>query len=128
MNVSGLDMTNPANFHIRQLYDQWELQTGNEIDWRGDLLFKLDSSSWLKSIKTGIRIADRFAENREDNQGGLDCRGSTVGASPELLAAIGSPACFTALNALPGVAYHVTSGSIFNGAFGLTNWTDASPT
>jgi iron complex outermembrane recepter protein len=128
MNVSGLDMTNPANFHIRQLYDQWELQTGNEIDWRGDLLFKLDSSSWLKSIKTGIRIADRFAENREDNQGGLDCRASTVGASPQLLAAIASPACFTALNALPGVAYHVTSGSIFNGAFGLTNWTDASPT
>jgi TonB-dependent receptor len=128
MNVSGLDMTNPANFHIRQLYDQWELQTGNEIDWRGDLLFKLDSSGWLKSFKTGIRIADRFAENREDNQGGLDCRGSTVGASPQLLAAIASPACFTALNALPGTAYHVTSGSIFNGAFGLTNWTDASPT
>jgi iron complex outermembrane recepter protein len=128
MNVSGIDMTNPANFHIRQLYDQWELQTGNEVDWRGDLLFKLDSSGWLKSIKTGIRIADRFAENREDNQGGLDCRASTVGASPQLLAAIASPACFTALTALPGVAYHVTSGSIFNGAFGLTNWTDASPT
>jgi iron complex outermembrane recepter protein len=128
MNVSGIDMTNPANFHIRQLYDQWELQTGDEIDWRGDLTFKLDSSGWLKSFKTGIRIADRFAENREDNQGGLDCRASTVGASPQLLAAIASPACFTALNALPGVAYHVTSGSIFNGAFGLTNWTDASPT
>jgi TonB-dependent receptor len=128
MNVSGIDMTNPANFHIRQLYDQWEEQTGNEVDWRGDLVFKLDSSSWLKSVQAGLRIADRFAENREDNQGGLDCRAATLGASPQLLAAIASPACFTALNALPGVAYHVTSGSIFNGAFGLTNWTDASPT
>jgi iron complex outermembrane recepter protein len=39
-----------------------------------------------------------------------------------------SPACFTALTALPGTAYHTTSGSIFNGQFGLTSWTDASPT
>jgi iron complex outermembrane recepter protein len=131
MNVTGIDMTNPANFHIRQLYDQWELQTGNEVDFRADLVFKLDPSSWLKSIATGLRFGDRFASNREDNQGGLDCRGAPDPASPTnaaLLAAIASPACFTALNALPGVAYHVTSGSIFNGAFGLTNWTDASPT
>src|ERR1700722_6838835 len=131
MNVSGIDMTNPANFHIRQLYDQWELQTGDEVDWRADLVFKLDSSSWLKSIATGLRFGDRFASNREDNQGGLDCRGAPDPASPtnaDLVAAIASPACFTALNALPGVAYHLTGGSIFNGAFGLTNWTDASPT
>ena len=133
MNVTGIDLADPSQFHIRQLYDQWQEQTGNEIDWRGDLLFKLDSSSWLKSIAAGLRFGDRFARNREDNQGGLDCRNALPvdPASPQhdaIVAAIGSPACFTALNALPGTAYHLTSGSIFNGAFGLTNWTDASPT
>jgi iron complex outermembrane receptor protein len=119
ISVPNFDLTNPANFHIRQLYDQWQEQNGNEVDWRGDLTFKLDNVSGLTSIAAGLRFADRFASNREDNQGGMDCRGT-----PPLTV----PACFVALNALPGIAYHTTSGSIFNGAFGLTNWTDASPT
>ncbi len=133
MLASGIDMTNPANFHIRQLYDQWTQQGGDEIDWRGDLLFRIDNSSWIKSIATGLRFGDRYASNRADNPGGLDCRAATPVsmASPQyaaITAAIASPACFTALSALPGTAYHVTSGSQFNGAFGITNWTDASPT
>jgi iron complex outermembrane receptor protein len=131
MNATGIDLTDPANFHIRQLYDQWQEQSGNEVDWRGDLSFKLDQSSGLKSIDAGVRFVDRFARNREDNQGGLDCRGVADPSSPQfaaLTAAIASPACFTALNALPGTAYHLTSGSIFDGAFGIRNWTDASPT
>jgi TonB-dependent receptor len=133
MNVTGIDLTDPSNFHIRQLYDQWEEQDGNEIDWRGDLVFKMANSGWIKSIATGLRFGDRFASNREDNQGGLDCRAPTPvdPASPQhddIVAAIASPACFTALNALPGTAYHVTSGTQFNGAFGIRNWTDASPT
>jgi iron complex outermembrane receptor protein len=131
MNVTGLDLTDPSQFHIRQLYDQWQEQNGDEIDWRGDLVFKLEPSNWLKSVATGLRFADRFARNRQDNFGGLDCRGAPNAGSPTndaLIAAIASPACFTALSALPGTAYHVTSGSIFDGAFGLTHWTDASPT
>ena len=32
MKVSGINMADPSNFHIRQLYDQWEEQNGNEID------------------------------------------------------------------------------------------------
>jgi len=132
MNVTGVDLTNPANFHIRQLYDQWTQQGGDEIDWRGDLLFKLDSAGWIKSIATGLRFGDRYASNRADNPGGLDCRAATPVsmASPQyaaITAAIASPACFTALSALPGTAYHLTSGSQFNGDFGISNWTDASP-
>lgn len=133
MNATGVDLTDPANFHIRQLYDQWWEQGGNEVDWRGDLSYKLDSSAWLKSIDAGVRFVDRFASNREDNQGGLDCRADLASAHssptfPALQAAVTSPACFTALSDLPGTGYHVTSGTMFNGDFGIRNWTDASPT
>jgi iron complex outermembrane recepter protein len=130
MTVPGFNLNDPSNFHIRQLYDQWTEQSGNEIDWRGDLTFKLDNVTGLKSIAAGLRFGDRFARNRADNQGGLDCRGALTPSSPtnaQLLAAIASPACFKALNVLPGTAYHATGGSIFDGAFGLTNWTDADP-
>jgi len=131
ISVTGINLDDPSNFHIRQLYDQWEDQKGNEIDWRGDLAFKLSGSAWVKSIDTGVRLGDRYAQNREDNQGGLDCRGTAFPQSPTyaaLAAAIASPACFTALTALPGTAYHATAGSLFGGAFGLTSWADASPT
>jgi iron complex outermembrane recepter protein len=131
MNATGINLADPGNYHIRQLYDQWWDQGGNEIDWRGDLKFKLDSAGGLQSIDAGVRFVDRFASNREDNQGGLDCRGAPDPSSPtfdELTAAIASKACFTALNDLPGTAHHQTSGTMFNGQFGIRNWVDASPT
>jgi iron complex outermembrane receptor protein len=118
VSVPGFNLNDPSNYHIRQFYDQWQEQSGNEVDWRGDLTFKLDDVTGLKSIAAGLRFGDRFARNRADNPGGHDCRGT-----PPIVA----PACFVALNALPGVAYHTTPGSIFDGAFGLTNWTDADP-
>ncbi|HWF97621.1 MAG TPA: TonB-dependent receptor [Steroidobacteraceae bacterium] len=129
MNVTGVSLTDPTNFHIRQLYDQWTSQKGNEADWRGDLAFRVDRG-WISSIDTGARFADRFAYNRADNQGGLDCRGVPDPASPTfaaLTAAIASPACFTPLSALPGTGYHVTSGSQFDGQFGISQWLDADP-
>jgi iron complex outermembrane receptor protein len=118
MSVPGFNLNDPSKYQIRQFYDQWQEQSGNEVDWRGDLNFKLDNVTGLKSIDAGLRFGDRFARNRADNPGGHDCLGS-----PPVVA----PACFVALNALPGVAYHATQGSIFGGAFGLTSWTDADP-
>src|SRR5580692_5562241 len=32
MNVTGIDLTDPSQFHIRQLYDQWTRQDGDELD------------------------------------------------------------------------------------------------
>jgi iron complex outermembrane recepter protein len=118
MSVPGFNLNNPSAYAIRQFYDQWQEQTGDEIDWRGDLNFKLDNVTGLKSIDAGLRFGDRFARNRADNPGGHDCLGN-----PPVVA----PACFVTLNNLPGIAYHATQGSIFGGAFGLTSWTDADP-
>jgi TonB-dependent receptor len=141
MNVSGIDMTDPTNFHIRQFYDQWNKQSGNEVDWRGDAAFDMGNSNFIRSIDTGVRYVDRVARNRADNPGGLDCRGDPVADAsspqdPMLVAAFASPACSTlngapftgiTLDQLPGHAAHVTSGSQFDGAFGIARWADADP-
>ena len=130
MNVTGFNFNDPSNYHIRQLYDQWQIQSGNEFDWRGDLSFKLNNPSWLTSVDTGLRFVDRFARNREDYQGGFDCRGTddpTNRYNSYELTVMASAACFTALNVLPGTAYHATTGSIFNGRFGIRSWMDADP-
>lgn len=129
MNVTGVSLTDPTNFHIRQLYDQWTDQSGNEIDWRADVLFKLPATSWVSSIDAGLRFVDRFARSRAANGGGVDCRADLATASAGALAAMASGGCFTALSALTGTgtAYHVTGGSMFNGQFGITRWMDADP-
>lgn len=130
MNVTGFNFNDPSNYHIRQLYDQWEDQSGNEFDWRGDLSFKTHAPNWLTSVDTGLRFVDRFARNREDYQGGFDCRGASSVTNPwnaYELDVLSSAACFTALSALPGTAYHATAGSIFNGQFGIRSWMDADP-
>jgi TonB-dependent receptor len=129
MNVTGINLLDPSIYHVRQLYDQWTQQKGNELDWRGDLTFTLPGSSWLKSVATGIRISDRFAQNRADNAGGLDCLGAPDPNNKALTAALASVACKTqpALTDLPGTAYHSTYGSQFNGQYGISQWMDADP-
>ena len=129
MNVTGVSLTDPTNFHIRQLYDQWTDQSGNELDWRADVSFKLPATSWISSIDAGLRFVDRFARSRAANGGGVDCRADPATASAGALAAMASGGCFTALSALAGTgtAYHVTGGSMFNGQFGITRWMDADP-
>ena len=130
MNVTGLNLDDPSQFHLRQLYDQWWVQKGDEVDWRGDLKFKLGGDTPVKSIETGVRLGDHFAAQTEDNQGGLDCLGTADPSSPTyaaVAAAIASPACGKALTSLPGTAWHQTSGSQFNGQFGVSSWDDANP-
>jgi iron complex outermembrane recepter protein len=123
MNVTGINLLDPSQYHVRQLYDQWTVQKGNEIDWRGDLNFRLSDSSWIKSVDTGIRIVDRFAQNRADNAGGIDCLGPPPAQNASSVACTTQPA----LSDLPGTAYHATYGTQFNGQFGIRNWVDADP-
>jgi TonB-dependent receptor len=132
MLASGINLNDPSNFSMRQLYDQWTHQYGNEIDWRGDATYDVSDSGIVKSIVAGVRYVDRYAQNRQDNFGGLDCLANTGAdiSTPQyqaILAATKSAACFKPLSALPGTAWHVTSGSEFDGQFGITHWLDADP-
>ncbi len=116
MNVSGVDLSDPSNYHLRQFYDQHVVSKGNEIDGRADLVYDLGDDDFFKSFDAGLRYVDRYAGNRQANGGGLDCRGNDPTG----------PGCFTALSSLPG-SFHMTSGDIFGGMFGLKKWGDADP-
>ena len=125
MNVTSFDVTDPAQMFMRQFYDQWSKQTGNEFDWRGDLQYDMGETSFVKSIDAGVRYGNRFAENHQANGSGLDCGGVADPGSSQYqfqLLKDHSPACgfpnsggIVALNdpSLPGTPYHVTSGSQF---------------
>ena len=138
MKVTQSNVTDPANMVMRQWYDQWTKQTGNEIDWRGDVAYDMGVSSFIKSIDAGVRYANRFAKNRQDNYSGLDCDSFPDPASPFYAQQVardhaqacgnyhGNPGPGVTLASLPG-SFHTTSGSQFDGKFGITNWVDADP-
>ena len=139
MKVTQSNVTDPANMVMRQWYDQWTKQTGNEIDWRGDFSYDMGGSSFIKSIDGGVRYANRFAKNRQDNYGGLDCDSDPAHNSPfyaQQVARSMAQACqgYRPINPGPGVtlanlpgSYHVTGGKIFDGKFGITNFMTPDP-
>ncbi|MDE2182200.1 MAG: TonB-dependent receptor [Alphaproteobacteria bacterium] len=138
MNVPLASVTDPANMVWRQWYDQWTKQTGNEVDWRADLHYDVGADSLIRSFDVGFRYANRFARNRADNAGGLDCDSFPDPSSPfyaQQLARDASVACGGYHgNPGPGVtladypgSFHITSGSQFDGKFGITKWMDADP-
>ena len=138
MNVTAANVVNPANMVMRQWYDEWTKQTGNELDWRGDFSYDMSGSHFFKSIDGGVRVADRFARNRQDNYSGLDCDSFPDPASPFYAQQVardhsqacggyhGNPGAGITLASVPG-SYHITSGSQFDGAFGIKKWMDADP-
>ncbi|NIJ49483.1 TonB-dependent receptor [Rhizomicrobium electricum] len=153
MNVPLAAVTDPANMVMRQWYDQWSKQSGNEIDWRADATYEI-AARGLKSVEFGVRYGNRFAQNRGDNTGGQDCDSNPAESSPvyaqqgarNLSAACASyrrvangrdadgniiwntvpngPA--VTLNQYPG-SYHITGGSMFDGKFGITKFMAPDP-
>jgi iron complex outermembrane receptor protein len=138
MNVTSTNVTDPGQMFMRQFYDQWSKQTGNEFDWRGDLRYDM-GSSFIKSIDAGVRYGNRYAQNHQDNGSGLDCGASADPGSSQyqyqLLKDFSAACVFPGsggnvpLNdpSLPGTPYHLTNGSQFDGKFGIAQWMDADP-
>ena len=58
VNLSPGGFSNPDNYYIRSIMDHLEDSTGNELAFRADFEFDIDSD-WMRSIKVGTRYADR---------------------------------------------------------------------
>jgi TonB-dependent receptor len=137
MNVPLAAVTDPANMVMRQWYDQWSKQSGNEIDWRADATYEI-AARGLKSVEFGVRYGNRFAQNRGDNTGGQDCDSFPDAGSPVYAQQVardasqacggyhGNPGPGVKLSDLAG-SYHITGGSMFDGKFGITKFMAPDP-
>ena len=77
---SGLDFTNPANFYINQLFDQWSKAESAQFALKTDATISL-SNSFLKSIKVGLRYADRVVDYHQDNSSPYPAPWFTINAA-----------------------------------------------
>ncbi|GIX22113.1 MAG: hypothetical protein KatS3mg121_0896 [Gammaproteobacteria bacterium] len=58
INFSPGGYENPNNYYLRHIMDHLEDSEGQQVAVRADFEFELDSG-WARSIKTGVRLAER---------------------------------------------------------------------
>ena len=69
VNATGVDYTNVANYHLQQLFDQWQREHSVQYALRADLLYRL-RNAFFKSLQFGVRYADRDVNYTSANGGG----------------------------------------------------------
>ena len=69
VTATGVDYTNPANYHLQQLFDQWSRSHTAQYAVKADLLYRLQNS-FLKSLQFGVRYAERDVNFTSANGGG----------------------------------------------------------
>lgn len=63
VNLSPGNYANPNNYYIRSIMDHVEDSDGEELAFKADFEFDLDSD-WMRSVKVGTRFADRDQDVR----------------------------------------------------------------
>lgn len=70
IKIAGVDITNPANFTLRTLFDNHSLATSRQWAWRGDLQYTFDDGV-LTNFKIGARYTDRQADSQATASQGI---------------------------------------------------------
>ena len=57
-------LADPNNFQLSAFLDHLEENSGDEKAWRGDVEYRVSDDGFLRSVKAGVRYADRGATTR----------------------------------------------------------------
>jgi len=105
--LGGVDLTDPANFTIRTLFDNNSRDTSEQIAWRNDLTIKPDSA-FIQSLKIGTRYTHRTVNSQ-----------ATASIPLPFPTTAGAP-----LTSIPGFA-GLSSGGLVKGALGIDRFVTA---
>lgn len=68
LSYTGIDLTNPSNFDLLQLFDNYGRDHGQSTTAQLDANYT-PSINWLKAVSFGVRAEDRKAESQSTNPG-----------------------------------------------------------
>jgi iron complex outermembrane receptor protein len=80
INMSGVDYTNAANYHLSDYFDQWERDHSEGYAAKADALVKLGNSV-LESLKFGVRYSDRGVDSHQAYPGDYGLPFATLASS-----------------------------------------------
>lgn len=80
VDLGGVDLTNPANFTLRTLFDNHSESTSTQWAGRGDLDHKFDSG-FLSDFKVGFRVTDRHVGSQATTSFGIPITNPVLASS-----------------------------------------------
>lgn len=99
INLSGLDYTDPSNFHLSQYFDQWGRDHSVQYAAKTDALVRLDSPI-AKSLEFGVRYSDRDVNSHSANPGSYPLPFATLASTIPGLGRLSSSDPFVSANEL----------------------------
>jgi TonB-dependent receptor len=69
MRYDGMDMTDPANIYLFQLFDRYGNDKGASTDWRADATYTPDGNGIFQEFSAGVRFNKRKAESIKSVEG-----------------------------------------------------------
>jgi TonB-dependent receptor len=69
MRYDGMDMTDPANIYLFQLFDRYGKDKGASTDWRADATYTPDGNGIFQEFSAGVRFNKRKAESIKSVEG-----------------------------------------------------------
>jgi iron complex outermembrane recepter protein len=71
MKYGGMDMTNPQNIYLFQLFDRYGRDNGRSNDWRADVQWTPEADGLIKEVDAGVRVNKRSAESIKSLEGSV---------------------------------------------------------
>lgn len=99
VNLSGIDYTNPANYHMSQYFDQWGRDHSVFYAAKTDAQIRLDNEL-VKSLQFGARFSDRDVNSHSANPGSHGLPFATLESSIAGLATTNKSAPFVSSSQL----------------------------
>ncbi len=111
VNLSGVDYTNPANYHLSDYFDQWDRDHSVAYAVKSDAIVHLENS-FLNSLKFGFRYADRYVDSHQANPGSYGLPSNVLASSIPGLEQLSSGNLFVSSSQL-NVRYWQSANSNF---------------
>ena len=87
VSIGGVDLTNPANYTIRTLFDNHAVAVSRQWAWRGDLLYTFDGG-FLANFKVGARYTNRRVSSQSTASSPIGAPGAVALSSVSGLATL----------------------------------------
>lgn len=107
IDIQGVDLTDPANFTLRTLFDNHSVAVSTQWAWRADIEHKLDSG-FLSGFKFGVRYTNRKVNSQ---------------ATASIPIAAANPVL---VSTLPAGFYDLSPNGLVGGKAGIGQFLDAN--
>lgn len=108
VGITGVDLTNPANYTLEDIFNNRSLATSSQVAWRNDLKYTFDGG-FLKNFKIGTRFTHRSVNSQATTSTAINAN------------------TFVTMATLPSNAYTTSPTNLVHGKLGVGQYLTMNP-